>query len=143
MCNPYKSVKKNEVSKGFNSLSFVGFLIIFTTLFVFLGAQLSAMPSPITGQATIKYYPNGTSYLAYISDRGTASLTNVPNIDVSALSCGFGVFGLDGIAGCAITYTGAFVSFTQMSSDNTLLTMVVGILILLFAWAIATLWGGS
>lgn len=141
-CNSYQNGKKKR-TKGFNSLSFFAFLLVFLSIFVFLGAQYATAPAPVTGQAIIKYNPDGTSYLAYISDRGTISINNVPNVDVSALSCGFGVFGLDGLASCAINYIGAFISFTQMSSDNTLLTIVVGILILLFAWAIATLWGGS
>jgi hypothetical protein len=133
------------LKKGFSNLIFIAFLVTFIAIFVFLGAQWIYKPSAIAGQATLKYnYTSDTYYLVNQQDTQTVSINNIPNMgNVSSLTCGFGVFGLDGIAGCVINYANAFIGFTKMSSDNTFLVILLGILTLLLAYAIAMLFGGS
>jgi hypothetical protein len=122
----------------------VAFLVIFIAILGFFGAQFMTAPSSVTGQAQIRYYPNGTSYLAIINDRSVVSIDNKPTFNVSSLACTItgDLFSGFGIPDCAGRYVNNFLAFTTMSSTNTILAIILGILTIILAWAVLTLWGG-
>lgn len=141
---PLKAIKKNDSSRGLSSLSFILFLVSFIAILVLLGAQYAGAPTPALGQSVLMF--NSTtnmSYLATFTAKNTTLISNIPNPDVSAIRCGLGFVIIDGLAGCVWNYGSAFVAFMAMSSDNTFMTILLGVLLLGLAWSIATLWGGT
>jgi hypothetical protein len=144
MCNPYRTLKKNASSKGLSSLSYILFLVTFIAVIIYFGAQYAAAPTPALSQTRLQFNAssNGT-YLETISSYNHILLKNVANVNVTSLTCSFGFVVIDGVIGCIYNYASAFLSLTTMTSDNTFMVILLGILILGLVWAFITLWGGS
>lgn len=130
--------------KGISSLAYILFLVSFTSIVVFLIAQVATAPAPAVSQPVLKFNASSnTSYFVNVQRYNNTLIDNVPDIDSDAITCDSGYFVIDGVVGCIWNYGSTFLAYASMQSTNPLMAILLSIMAIGAVWAVITLWGGS